>query len=113
MLLELFLFKPQSLQDADHLALIGVAVFKFKFMVHAGILLQRHIQRSAGQLLHLRFDLPDTGLQIDNVLLDRQQLLVNGMITVQILMLCQIADGFAFCQNHLAGVCFHFPDDDF
>ena len=73
-------------------------------MGQAGIGFHQTVQLITGHRVHFLFHIADTAFHIDDVLLGGKKLLVDGMMSVDILVLGKISDIFVFGKNHISGV---------
>ena len=63
--------------------------------------------------LQLPFQRADLLFHFQNRTFDLQKRVINGGLAVQILVLCQVTEGFALGDGHGALVCCEFSDNYF
>ena len=102
---KIFVGKAKTFEHAHQFALIGVAVFQLKFVGQAGVGVHQTVKFLAGSVFHLDLDRAHAVFHIDDVLFGREQFLVDGTVSADILILCEIADLFVLHQNDLTGIC--------
>ena len=81
-------------------------------MGQAGIGFHQTVQLITGHRVHFLFHIADTAFHIDDVLLGGKKLLVDGMMSVDILVLGKIADIFIPGKHHGTGISRKLLHDD-
>ncbi len=102
--IEFRLIKPESLEDAGHLTLDGVAVFAVELLAQAVVGAVQLRQFLLGSIFHLRLEFTKLIGNAENIAFGVHQLIVYGGIRVHVRMLRKIADGCILADGHLAAV---------
>ena len=108
----IFFRETKTLQDTGELTFVSIAVFQFKLMGEAGICLHQAVQVIAFYGIHFLLHITDTAFHIDNMLFGGKKLFVDGMVSVDILVLGKIADIFVPGKYYRAGIRGNLLHDD-
>ena len=109
---EILLGKTEALQYADDLTFPGVTVGLFKFMAGPCVGVHKTGKLFAVGMLHGGLQLSQSLFQVNDILLDLQKSVVNGLIRRAFLVLGQISQSFIFGKDNRAAVGRKLPGDD-
>ena len=101
---EVLFLKSKAFQYSCNLAFISIAVFLLKFLGKTGIGFHDPGKLLPGGMFHFFLQFPHAPFHVQDMLLHFQERIVYGKLAVDLLMLCQISDSFAFCQDYLTAV---------
>ena len=108
-ILAVFFFgKAQAPEDTGDLSLVGVAVFHFEPVQQVRIFRHQTDQRLSLQAVHEPFVLGDLLFHVQQILLDGQKLVVDGVLGIQVLVLGQVAEAGIPGKGNGSGIGFHF-----
>ena len=73
-------------------------------MGKTGVAVHQAFQLVTSYIFHFLFQRTDLILHVQNVLLSGHQFLINSVMPVNVLVLCQITDLLIFSNNYLSGI---------
>ena len=81
-------------------------------MAESCVSIHKTVQCISGGCFHLLFERTETVFHINDMLLGGDQLFIDGMMTVDVLILGKIADIFIFGKDNVSGIRRDFVHDD-
>ena len=81
-------------------------------MAQSGIGVHQAVQGFPSSSFHFMLHGAETVFHINDVLLSRDQLLIDGVVSMDILVLGQVTDAFIFGKNNISGIRGQFVDDN-